>query len=264
MEKHKVTIITPVYNSEGFIESTISCVLEQTYSNWEMILVDDCSNDGSESVIKKLTKNDQRFKYFKLEQNSGAAVARNAAIKESTGRFVAFLDSDDLWRKDKLEKQVSFMLENKIGFSCTDYEVIDENGLTKNKIVSMPKIINYNLFLRNTIIQTVGVMVDTELTGRDLIEMPLIRRRQDAATWCKLLKAGFVCHGLNENLCYYRRVSNSLSANKFKAVKGTWFLYRGIEKLSIPKACFCFVGYAVNACKKRIYIQALFKLYQKY
>lgn len=248
-----MSIITPVYNSEKYLKNTIENVINQTYKNLEMILVDDCSTDNSEKIIKEFCKKDPRIKYIKLKENSGAAVARNTALENSTGRFIAYLDADDLWKENKLEKQVEFMLKNNYAFTCTSYEKIDENGESKNKIIKMPKQINYNYFLRNTIIQTVGVMVDTKITGKEVLVMPNIRRRQDAATWCQLLKNNYDCYGMEDVLSYYRVVSNSLSSNKFKAVKGTWYLYRKIEKLSLIKSCFCFIGYAWNACKKRIY-----------
>lgn len=250
-----VSIITPVYNCANLIEETIKCVVDQTYTNWELLLVDDCTPDNSAKIIDKYIKKDKRIKYFKLDENSGAAIARNKALKESKGRFVAYLDADDLWKPEKLEKQVKYMLNNEYAFTCTDYEKIDEVGKSLNKIVRIPKKVDYNLFLRNTIIQTVGVMVDTKTTGKDILKMPNIRRRQDAATWCQLLKAGFDCYEVPENLSYYRVVSNSLSSNKLKAIKGTWKLYRDIEKLSLIKSCFCFVGYAYNAVKKRTYIK---------
>jgi len=254
MEEYKVSIITPMYNSAKFLCATIDSVLQQTYQNWELLFVDDCSTDDSAAIVQAAAAQDSRIRLLTLETNGGAAVARNHALAQASGRFVAYLDADDLWKRKKTEKQVQFMLANKIAFSCTSYEVIDENGNAKNKLVSMPAKINYNQFLRNTIIQTVGVMIDTELTGKDLISMPLLRRRQDAAAWCKLLKNGFLCHGLPESLAYYRRVSDSLSSNKFRAVQGTWYLFRVIEKLPLARACFCFVGYAFNACRKRIYI----------
>lgn len=254
-KKELISIITPVYNCEKLIKETIDCVISQTYENWEMILVDDCSTDKSANIIKEYEKKDNRIKYIKLKENSGAAIARNTALENSSGRFIAYLDSDDLWKKEKLEKQVNFMLENNYAFTCTDYEKIDENGKSLNKIIKIPKKVNYNLFLRNTIIQTVGVMVDTKLTGKEVLVMPNIRRRQDAATWCQILKTGHDCYEVPENLSYYRVVSNSLSSNKFKAVKGTWSLYRDIEKLSLFKSCYCFIGYAFNAVKKRIYIR---------
>lgn len=254
MKEEKISIITPVYNCEKFIKKTIECVLNQIYKNWEWLLIDDCSSDNSANIILEYALKDERIKYFKLDKNSGAAIARNTALEKSTGRFIAYLDSDDLWKKEKLEKQVKFMLDNKIGFSCTDYEKIKEDGTSLNKIIKIPKKVNYNLYLRNTIIQTVGVMIDTKITGKELLKMPNIRRRQDAATWCQLLKNGFDCYEVPENLSYYRVVNNSLSSNKLKAVKGTWYLYRNIEKLSIIKSIICFIGYAFNAVKKRIYI----------
>lgn len=250
---YKISIITPVYNCEKLIGNTIETVINQTYTNWEMLLVDDCSTDNSEKIIEEYIRKDNRVKYFKLEQNSGAAVARNYALEKSEGRFIAYLDSDDLWKPEKLEKQVDFMLKHNYAFSCTDYEKIDEQGNSLNKIVKIPQKVDYNLFLRNTIIQTVGVMVDTNITGKELLVMPNIRRRQDAATWCQLLKNGFNCYEVPENLSYYRVVSKSLSSNKFKAVKMNWYWYRKIEKLSLWKTCYCFIGYAFNAVKKRIY-----------
>lgn len=250
-----VSIITPVYNCEKLIEETIKCVINQTYASWELLLVDDCTLDKSADIIKQYAKKDKRIKYFKLDKNSGAAIARNKALEESNGRFIAYLDADDLWKSEKLEKQVNFMLKNNYAFTCTDYEKIMEDGTSLNKIVKIPKKVDYNLFLRNTIIQTVGVMVDTKITGKDVLKMPDIRRRQDAATWCQLLKAGYDCYEVPENLSYYRVVSNSLSSNKLKAIRGTWKLYRDIEKLSLIKSCRCFIGYAFNAVKKRIYVK---------
>lgn len=252
-KEEKVSIITPVYNCEKLIKETINCVLKQTYKNFEMILVDDCSIDNSAKIIKKFIEKDERIKYYKLNENSGAAVARNYALEKSSGRFIAYLDADDLWKPEKLEKQVKFMIDNNYAFTCTDYEKITEDGTSLNKIIHIPKKVDYNLFLRNTIIQTVGVMIDTQLTGKELLIMPLIRRRQDAATWCQLLRNGFDCYEVPENLSYYRVVSNSLSSNKFKAIKMNWYWYREIEKLPLWKAYYCFIGYAFNAVKKRIY-----------
>ncbi len=255
LENKIVSIITPVYNCEKFLENTIQCVLKQNYTDWELLLVDDCSSDHSASIALEYAKKDSRIKYFKLEENSGAAIARNYALNKSKGRFIAYLDADDLWKRDKLEKQVAFMLDNHYAFTCTDYEKIKEDGESLNKIIKIPKKVNYNLFLRNTIIQTVGVMVDTNITGKTVLEMPNIKRRQDAATWCQILKAGYDCYEVPENLSYYRVVNNSLSSNKLKAIKMNWYWYRKIEKLPLWKTIYCFIGYAYNAIKKRIYIK---------
>jgi hypothetical protein len=249
-----VSIITPVYNSEKLLEQTIKSVQNQTYKNWELILVDDCSTDKSARIINQFSKKDNRIKYIKLDKNSGAAIARNEALSKSKGKFIAYLDADDTWDRTKLEEQISFMIKHNYAFACTSYKKIDENNKYL-KSITIPEKIDYKTFLKNTIIQTVGVMVNTEITGKELLIMPNIRRRQDAATWCQLLKAGFNCYGIPEFLAYYRVVPNSLSSNKLKAIKGTWFLYRKIEKLSLLKSCFCFIGYAYNAIKKRIYIK---------
>lgn len=253
MKEKMVSIIIPVYNAEKFIKETIETIKRQTYKNWEAIFVDDASNDNSNSIIEKELSS--KIKLIKLENNSGTAIARNIGLKQSQGQYICFLDADDLWKKEKLEKQIEFMRKNNYAFTCTDYEKINEEGNSLNKIIKIPKKVDYNLFLRNTIIQTVGVMIDTKITGKDLLIMPNIRRRQDAATWCQLLKNGYNCYEVPENLSYYRVVRNSLSSNKLKAVKGTWTLYRKIEKLSLCKSCFCFIGYAYNAIKKRIYIK---------
>lgn len=248
-----ISIITPVFNCEKLIEETIECVKNQTYKDWEMIIVNDASTDKTEEVINKYLQ-DSRIKYYKLEKNSGVAVARNYALEKVTGRFVAYLDADDLWKNDKLEKQLNFMMENNYAFTCTDYEKIDENG-NSLKTVKIPNKINYEKFLKNTIIQTVGVIVDTHITGKELLVMPKIRTRQDAATWSQLLKNGFDCYRVPENLSYYRVVHKSLSSNKFKMIKINWYWYRNIEKLSFFKACYCWCWYIVNAIKKRIYIK---------
>lgn len=250
----KVSIIIPIFNSEKYLEETINSIINQTYTKWEAIFVDDCSTDRSEKIVLDYSKRDCRIKYYKLNKNSGAAVARNFALEKATGRFIAYLDSDDLWMTEKLERQIKFMEKNKCAFSCTDYEIIDDDGISKNKIIKMPKVITYNDYLKNTIIQTVTVMVDLKKVKKDLLFMPLIRRRQDAATWLQILKSNIDCYGMNECLGKYRRTNNSLSSNKIKAVKGTWYMYRNIEKLTFLKSCTSFLGYAFNAVRKRIYI----------
>ncbi len=256
--KNLVSIITPVFNCEKLIAQTISCVQKQTHTNWELLLVDDCSTDKSAEIIKDFAKEDSRVHYIKLPTNSGAAIARNRALKEAKGRFVAYLDADDLWKENKLEKQIDFMLTNNYAFTCTNYEKIDNDGKSLNKIVKLPSKITYNIFLKNTIIQTVGVMTDTDITGKKLLTMPNIRRRQDAATWCQLLKNNFNCYAVPEVLSYYRVVKHSLSSNKIKAIKMNWYWYREIEHLSLLKTYYCFTGYALNAVKKRIYLQKYF------
>ncbi|MBQ1928190.1 MAG: glycosyltransferase family 2 protein [Clostridia bacterium] len=251
----KVSIITPSYNSEKYIKQTIDSVRAQTYTDFEMLIVDDCSTDRTCEIVEAIAKEDSRVKLIRQEQNGGAALARNRALENSTGRFIAYLDADDIWMPEKLARQVEFMCENKCGFSCTSYEVIDDNGNKLNKFVHMLEKVNYTGFLTNNLLQTVGIMVDTSIVDKKYLVMPNMRRRQDAATWLQVLKSGVECYGLDEILAQYRRAENSLSSNKFKAVKGVWYLYREVEHLSLPFSCYCFVRYALLAVWKRIYIK---------
>lgn len=249
-----VSIIMPAYNSERYIKETIESVLKQTYKNFELIIVDDNSSDNTYKMIEKFSKIDTRIKIFKLSNNCGAAKARNLALKNSNGRFIAYLDADDIWYDEKIEKQVKFMLDNNYGFSCTSYEVIDDLGKSLNKFIIMAEKLDYKGFLINNLIQTVGVMIDTKIVSRELLKMPNMRRRQDAATWLQVLKQGYSCYGMNNILAKYRRTKGSLSSNKFKAVKGMWYLYRKVEHLSLAFSSYCFIRYAFLAVKKRIYL----------
>lgn len=250
----KVSVITPSYNSEKYILNTIKSVQQQTYSDWEMIVVDDCSEDSTCAIVEELSITDPRIRLLRQEVNSGAAKARTRATQEATGRYIAYLDADDIWFPDKMSKQVSFMKSKNVAFSCTSYEVIDDSGKRLNKIIHMLPKVDYVGFLTNNLLQTVGIMVDTSAVDKKYLAMPDLRRRQDAATWLQILKAGYDCFGLDEVLAQYRRTKNSLSSNKFKAVKGTWRLYREIEHLSLPFSCYCFARYATLAVWKRIYI----------
>lgn len=254
-----VSVITPVYACEKYIRQTIDSVISQTFANWEMILADDCSPDGSAQIIAEYMQQDNRIRYIKLPENGGAAVARNAALAEARGRYIAYLDADDIWFPEKLERQLDFMEKNKVVFSCCDYEKIESDGTPLNKVVHMPKTITYEQLLRNTIIQTVGVIVDTQHVDRSLLVMPNVRRGQDSATWLQMLRNGVKFVGQNEVLAQYRRVPQSLSANKLNAAKRTWYLYRGVEKLSVAKSVWCMIGWAWHASLKRIYIGKYFK-----
>lgn len=251
---NKVSIITPSYNSEKYISETIKSVQNQTYSDWELIIVDDCSTDKSCEIVENFAKIDPKIRLLKQKKNSGAGAARTRGMEESSGRFIAYLDADDIWFSNKLEIQVDFMKVNKCGFSCTSYEVISDEGEKLNKKIYMLPKANYVEFLTNNLLQTVGIMVDTSIVDAKYLVMPNIRRRQDAATWLQILKAGYVCYGIEQILAQYRRTKNSLSGNKVKAVQGVWHLYRNIEKLSLPFSCYCFSRYALLAVWKRVYI----------
>ena len=252
MGEKLVSIITPVHNAEKFILETIKTVQCQTYKNWELILVDDCSTDNTKKIAMPEIKKDSRIIWVDLEKKSGSAAARNKALSLSRGEYVCYLDVDDLWEKTKLEKQILFMQKNGYAFSYTSYEFANENGQPNGKKVIVPKKINYEQALKNLIIWTSTVMFDMSQVSKNDLEMPNVKRGQDMATWWQVLKVVGYAYGMREVLAYYRRYSGSLSANKFKALRRTWILYRKIEHLNIFKSVSCFVVYCFNAIKKRV------------
>ncbi len=245
-----VSIITPCYNASKFVADTIQSVQEQTYGNLEMIIVDDCSTDNSVDIIRQYAQNDERIKLIASKTKLGAAKARNLAIKNASGAYIAFLDSDDKWGKDKLERQISFMKREKCAFSFSEYYLMTEDGHKTGKIIKVPKQIDYKHYLSNTIIGCLTVMIDRNMTGD--FEMPAIKSSHDMACWLLILRRGFVAYGLQECLAGYRIVSTSNTANKIKAAKDVWRVYRDIEKLSFLFSVKCFIGYAFNAIKKRM------------
>ena len=247
-----VSIIIPVYNASRFLEETINSIQEQTYSNWEAIFIDDCSSDNSYNLIKKYQKEDKRIKLIKNKTNSGAAVSRNNGINHAEGDYICFLDADDKWHPEKLEKQINFMQELNCEFSFTGYQFANEKCNPNGKIVSVPDKINYKQALKNTTIWTSTVMFDMNKLSKEDIHMPNIKRGQDTATWWKVLKKIKYAYGLNEVLSYYRRSEETLSSNKFIALKRTWNLYRNVEHLNIFYSIHCFFWYCINAIKRRL------------
>ena len=243
-----VSIITPAYNAEAYIAETIASVLAQTYTNWEMLIVNDCSQDNTAEIVQSYAAKDKRIKLINLKQNSGAAAARNTAIQNAKGRYIAFLDSDDLWKKEKLQKQLSFMQQNDYAFTFTEYQYLKLKPEEKIRIIKVPKSLTYEQSLKNTIIGCLTVIVDRKQTGN--FQMPLVRAGQDHLTWWLLMKRGFKAYGLQENLAEYRRVEGSISHNRFKAIKRHWKLYRDYEKIGLVKSAYCFICYALHAVKK--------------
>lgn len=249
--KELVSIIIPVYNASSFLMDTIKSIKGQTYENWEAIFVDDCSKDNSVEIIKKARKKDKRIKLIKNKNNCGAAITRNNGIAEANGEYLCFLDADDIWKKEKLEKQIKFMKEKKCEFSFTGYQFADENGKPKGKKVYVPNKINYKQALKNTTIWTCTVMFDMNKLKKENIYMPNVAS-EDTACWWKILKEINYAYGINEILSLYRRSSNTLSSNKFVAIKRIWFLYRKVEHLNLIESLYCFIIYAIRAILRRI------------
>ncbi|WP_018862237.1 glycosyltransferase family A protein [Thioalkalivibrio sp. ALJ3] len=238
----------PVYNGERFVEASIRSVIAQTFADWELIVVDDASSDSSGLVIRKLAEEDSRIRVVQLEHNGGAAVARNKATELARGRYIAFLDGDDLWLPHKLDRQVAFMRETGATFSYGAYQRVDENGFPISP-VGVPTRLHYSDLLKTCYVGCLTAMYDTSVLGKRY--MPLIRRRQDYALWLELLRDGETAMGLNEVLGLYRVRSDSISSNKASTAFYTWRMYRDVEGLSPPKAWYYFGQYALRGVLRR-------------
>lgn len=250
-----VSIIVPVYMAEAYIAKTVDMVRAQTYKNWELILIDDCSVDDSvkiiEAVIREEADKDGRIKLIKKDRNEGPAKARNAGIEMAQGKYIAFLDADDVWLPDKLEKETAFIKDRQAAFAFTTYEFGDEDAVGTGRIVRAPEQLAYRQALTRTVIFTSTVMFDMDRITKEQIKMPDIAS-EDTATWWKILRAGYVAYGLDELLVIYRRPKKSLSSNKFRAIKKIWNLYRRQEGLTVPVSVFCLCLWAVRATLRRI------------
>ena len=230
-----VSIITPVYNSEKHLADCINSVLIQDYTEWEHILVDDCSSDNSFEIIEEFAKRDNRIVILKLTTNCGPGVARNTAIEMAKGRYIAFLDCDDIWFPQKLEKQVDYMQKNDYPFTFTSYLHMDESGRFRDKTVIAPEKVSYKSALFKNPIGCLTAMYDTQFYGKQY--MPDIRKRQDYALWLKLLKRSNA-YGIQECLAGYRLQKKSVSSNKLSLIKYEWLIYRKEEKLCFFKSAF--------------------------
>lgn len=246
-----VSIIVPVYNASDYIEETIKMVCCQTFGKWELLLIDDCSNDDSRAKISEYCKRDGRLRLIVKEKNEGAALARNTGIDHAKGRYIAFLDADDIWMPEKLEKELEFMERKKAAFAFTAYEFGDENACGTGKIVRVPEQLTYKEALSRTIIFTTTVMFDLKRIDKNMIKMPNVAS-EDTAAWWRILRNGYTACGLDDVLAIYRRPGKSLSSNKFVAVRRIWNLYRKEEKLSLLRSACYFTGWAFRAVVRRI------------
>lgn len=238
LEEKKVSIIIPAYNVEDYITDTLNSVINQTYQNWEALVVDDCSCDQTANIIKEFCSQDNRFKYLALTQNSGAAIARNKAIECAVGKYLAFIDSDDIWKPEKLEKQIQFMEQNGYYFTCTDYGKIDAAGNIKNRVIKAKKKYDYNEILKNCPGNST-IVYDCEKIGKVYAED--IKRRNDFVMWLKTIKIAKEAYGLNEILTYHRERNDSISYKKTTLLKYQWKVYRDIEKLAYFKSVYLMI-----------------------
>lgn len=235
-----VSVITPSHNTALFIEETIQSVLNQDFKDWELIIIDDSSSDDSLERIKKFE--DSRIRLIEFKENKGAAVARNAGIEVARGRWIAFLDSDDVWLPHKLSTQLAFMQKHEYAFSYSAYAKINEAG-QKIRELHVPPKVNYTDLLKTCSIGCLTAVYDTKVLGK--VYMPLIEKRQDYGLWLKLLKQTTYAYGMQEILAAYRVRSRSISSNKWKAAQYQWRVYRELEKLSWFAAVRCMISYSV-------------------
>lgn len=269
-----VSIIVPVYRAQAYIAKTIEMVLSQTFKKWELLLVDDCSDDESadeirralsayrcEPVIHKLENTgcmeeyqcggERRVRLVCKQKNEGAAKARNTGLALAKGQYIAFLDADDVWFPDKLTKQLAFMEKRGACFAFSAYEFGDEEAKPTGKVVHVPDTLTYRKALSRTVIFTTTVVLDRNLVPDRLIQMPQVES-EDTATWWQILRAGYPACGLDDVLAIYRRPPKSLSSNKLKAVKRIWNLYRRQERLSVLSSAYYFMFWAYRATMRRI------------
>ena len=236
MTEGLVSVIMPTYNCAKFISETLDSIQAQTYENWEIVIVDDCSKDNTKEIVDAYIARDPRIKYFCLEVNSGAAVARTKAMELAEGEYMAFCDSDDLWMPDKLERQLAFMKDNGYAFTCTAYEQVNEETEPLNRVIKTKNKTNYNRLLLDCPVGNSSVMYSVKQMGK--FEVPNIRKRNDDALWLQMLKKEEYIYGMPDVLMRYRIRSNSISSNKLAVIKYHWILYREIEHLNVFRSAF--------------------------
>jgi len=242
-EKTKIDIILPNYNSSKFISKTIKSILRQTYKNWKLIIVDDFSNEETKNILKKISKK-KNIKVFYLNKNRGAGFCRNFAIKKSNSPYLAFIDSDDMWEKDKLKKQINFMKNNNFLFSYTDYKTFGE----KNRKVNNPSKLDYNDFLRNTSIATSTMMIKRNIIGN--IKFTDTKICEDFFFKCSLLKKIGHAYCLDEYLTNYRIRRNSLQSNNLRNIYWIWKINKNYNKLNIFNNFISLLFISYNSLKK--------------
>jgi teichuronic acid biosynthesis glycosyltransferase TuaG len=260
-----ISIVMPAFNAERFIEEAVSSVLQQTYSSWKLFIIDDCSTDGTGAILRELQTKDARIEIREVLKRVGPGGARNIGLQMAKGKYVAFLDSDDMWAADKLEIQVGAMQEKDAVLSFTGYKRMDVHSRAFGHDILPPRTVSYRQLLRSNVIGCSTAMVDRYAIGT--ITFPEIEKRQDLGFWLQILKVIEASHrdattrsealvskvlGVRESLCYYRVHEAGISSNKLLAAKYQWRIYREIESLSIWESIYYFFFYALNGIQKYI------------
>lgn len=219
-----VSIITPTYNAEKYIRETLLSVVNQSYQNWEMILADDASTDGTIAIIKEFAQKDNRIKLFKLQENRGNGFARNAALEKASGKYIAYLDADDLWFSDKLQKQIQFLKTHKLPFTFSFYDSIDEEGNNLNRRVESPNPLTYKQLFFCNYVGNLTAIYDSDYFGKIVLKNS--QKRQDWRIWLTILKQIQIARPVPEPLAFYRIRKDSVSSSKFKLIKHNFGVYR--------------------------------------
>lgn len=244
-----VSIITPCYNSRLYISKTIESVISQTYENWEMIIVDDCSEDNSVEIIEKYQKQDSRIILILNDKPSGSPTfPRNRAIEQAKGKYIAFLDSDDLWLPTKLEEQLMLFSDN-VALVYSNYEKIDIEGNRNNRFVIGPETVDYNTLLKSNVIGCLTVIYDTDLVGKQFFKNI---GHEDFLMWLNILKKGFNAKNTNLVHALYRVGTSSVSSNKLRAINWYWNIIRNEEKLGFFNSIYCLINYSLLSLIKFI------------
>jgi teichuronic acid biosynthesis glycosyltransferase TuaG len=236
----------PAYNSEGVLAESVASVQAQTYRDWELVLVDDASRDATLSLAQQLAEADARIRVIALKRNSGVANARNVAMEAARGRYLAFLDSDDLWLPEKLEVQMDFMRRHNAEFSFARYRGFDAAGKL-GRAEPVPDSVGYERLLRGNVIGCLTVLIDREKVAP--FRMRAIGH-EDYAAWLEIMSRGHMAWGIQYDLARYRKSANSVSGNKGRSAAWTWNIYREVENLPFSKAAWCFAQYSLKAAYK--------------
>lgn len=243
-----VSVIMPVHNAETFLNESIQSVISQTYQNWELLVVDDCSSDKSALLIHQFEAIDQRIKYLKTEKPSGSpTVPRNMGIEKARGRYIAFLDSDDMWLPDKLKEQLTLFENQETAIVFSNYEKITEEGERNQRFIIAPEITNYKKMLCGNVIGCLTAVYDTEKVGKMYFEQI---NHEDYILWLAILKKGFIGRNSGTVNALYRVRNQSVSSNKWKVLSWQWNIYINVEKVGLIKAVYYFINYALKAYKK--------------
>ena len=250
-----VSVVMPLFNAEAYISETLASVQAQTYPHWELIVIDDGSTDASYSIVSKASKNDSRIRPLRNSGNMGVAKTRNRGVAEAKGRFLAFLDADDVWMPNKLARQIDYMVANRCPMCFTSYETIEADGSHRN-YVHVPETIDYRGFLKNTVTCSHTIMFDLSSVSKQDLLCPDFEGNfdypEDMVVWLRVLKTGIIAHGLHEVLAKNRKHGESRSSDKRRAVSRTWNAYRRIEHLNVPHSAYCLFWQLFHAVLKRL------------